>query len=209
MTDPGMSLERLRPDETETAGRDPVAGALERALLDLTPGRTGARRALLRLVTRLGLRFTPAHERRVWRALRLAKVVELNHGAEPECPRGVSGHLVLLGRSLSAHRRREDQVLAEAMGGAGRAATPGLADLRADHAAIDQHLIRLAVLTRDFTPPLGADRDWRALSRVCRDLDRDLREHMRLEGDVVFPCLDDAEGTVASVGPPLVRETER
>jgi hypothetical protein len=50
---------------------------------------------------------------------------------------------------------------------------PRLNDLRADHAAIEPHLIRLAVLGRNFTPRLGAGPDWRALSKIWRDLARE------------------------------------
>lgn len=190
MSDPGKPPECSHPKEI--AGHDPVAGVLERILLDLPPGRPSARVVLLRLVARLGFRFAPAHGRRIERALRLARLVESAHDTEPECPRGVSEHLVLLALSLRVHRQREEEILAEAV--EGRTGSPSrLEDLRADHAAIDQHLIRLAVLTHDFTPPLGADRDWRALSKLCRDIDRDLREQMRLEGEVVFPWLDDRD----------------
>lgn len=178
------------PPGTGEAG-DRMAGTLERRILAPTAGRRRAAQALRRLMDQLSERFAPAHEQRLRRALRLAKVVELAHGPEADCPNGVAAHLAMLDQCLRAHRRREDLILTEATGGRDVAETRiQLAALRAEHDAIDQHLMRLAVLTHDFTPPVDADPTWRRLYRVCRELDRDLREQMRLEGDVVYPCLD-------------------
>jgi regulator of cell morphogenesis and NO signaling len=63
--------------------------------------------------------------------------------------------------------------------------------MMAEHRDVDDQLMRLRALTRDFTTPPGACDTWRALALACRKLDADLREHMRLENEEVFaPFLD-------------------
>jgi regulator of cell morphogenesis and NO signaling len=177
---------------------------LEYRALAPAPGRKAAARALRQLMGLLNERFARGHERRVRHACRLAKHVESLHGAEIDCPKGLAAHLAMLGRSLTAHRRQEVLILSDAIGDRNRADTPSRLDtLRAEHEEIDQQLMRLAVLTRDFTPPMGADPSWRQLCQVCRDLDRDLREQMRLEGDVVYPCLDGSNDALWA-RPPVV-----
>lgn len=191
-----MTHSRARSNKSRQSGgvdgaHNGLAEMLERRILAPTARRTRAARALRRLMDQLSQRFAPAHERRVQHALRLARVVELAHRAEADCPNGVAAHLAMLGRCLKAHRQHEELILSEATGGRDLAETTMRLDaLRAEHDAIDQHLMRLAVLTHDFTPPLDADQAWRRLCGVCRELVRDLREQMRLEGNVVYPCLD-------------------
>jgi regulator of cell morphogenesis and NO signaling len=133
---------------------------------------------------------------------RLAQRVEAAHGTEIDCPKGLAAHLAILGQSLLAHRRQEELILSEALGDRERADTPArLEALRAEHEDIHQHLMRLAVLTRDFTPPPGADGAWRQLCQLCRDLDRALREQMRLEDDVVYPSLDGSDEALRARAP--------
>ena len=189
------------------AARRGEAAALEHAVIN-PPNSADASRALRRLTKQLDQRFAPVHERRLTRAVRLAKMVESSHGAEVDCPRGAGAHLAELARCLSAHRREEDQILSAALADRHRAETSTrLKTLRDQHGAIGQHLMRLAVLTHDFTPPPGVDRTWRTLCRICRDLDHDLREQMRLEDNVIYPSLGSSNDTAAS--PKLVRHVVR
>jgi regulator of cell morphogenesis and NO signaling len=194
-----------RPPQSDETSRERLAERFERRLLAPTPDRKTGARTLRQLLFLLRDQFAPAHEQRVRRARRLAKRVENLHRTEIDCPKGLTAHLAALGRSLLAHRRQEELILWEALVGQERLQTPSrLEMLRAEHEEIDQQLMRLAVLTRDFTPPLDADQAWRKLCRVCRELNRDLRAQMRLEGDVIYPSLDGSDDLI-SPRPPLGR----
>jgi regulator of cell morphogenesis and NO signaling len=57
----------------------------------------------------------------------------------------------------------------------------------AEHVDVVEQLDELARLTTDFTPPQGACTTWRALYEMCRKLDEDLREHMHIENNILFP----------------------
>jgi len=48
-------------------------------------------------------------------------------------------------------------------------------------------LRQVRALTNDYGPPEGACPSWRALYAGLKALDDDLREHMRLESEVLFP----------------------
>jgi regulator of cell morphogenesis and NO signaling len=48
-------------------------------------------------------------------------------------------------------------------------------------------LVRMQKLTDGFTPPAGTCNTWRALYAGLEALDADLREHIHLENNVLFP----------------------
>ncbi len=59
--------------------------------------------------------------------------------------------------------------------------------LSAEHAHALDALDRLRRLSSDFTPPAGASDDLTAFCDALREFDEDLREHIRLENEVLFP----------------------
>ena len=113
-------------------------------------------------------------------------------GAEPveavARPRGLADHLAIMADDLEGHQRKEESILFPTMlsGSCGVLRFP-ISRMMSEHDDVYEQLARLAALTKDFTPPQGACQTWRALSQACKKLDRDLREHMRLENDVLFP----------------------
>lgn len=144
------------------------------------------------LIALIQTRYHDTHRREFPEAIRLARMVEVVHAAEPECPRGLADHLALMLDDLESHQRREEQVLFPMLlaGGSPMVRFP-IARMMAEHLDVDEQLIRLRTLTRDFASPPGACATWRALSQLCRKLDADLREHMRLENEELFaPFLD-------------------
>ncbi len=89
---------------------------------------------------------------------------------------------------LMSHQGREEAVLFPMMlaGGHPMIHHP-VARMEEEHRDVDQQLLRLASLTADFTSPEDACGTWRALYGVCQEIADDLREHMRLENDILFP----------------------
>ena len=66
--------------------------------------------------------------------------------------------------------------------------------MRLEHADHDARLDELAALTNFFAPPGDACDAWRALYAGCEKLSRDLRRHIAIENDVLFPMFEACEG---------------
>ena len=56
-----------------------------------------------------------------------------------------------------------------------------------EHTEMGDQLGVMAEMTDNFTPPEGACTTWRALYAACGKLDADLREHVHLENNLLFP----------------------
>lgn len=140
------------------------------------------------LIAHILRRYHEVHMAEFPEAIGLARRVEAVHGAHPRCPTGIADHLALMADDLEGHQRKEEGVLFPMMlnGGSPMIAHP-IARMTDEHRDVVEQLRQLAVMTNDFTPPEGACTSWRALYAMCSKLDADLREHMRLENDVLFP----------------------
>lgn len=139
------------------------------------------------LIDLIQTRYHQTHRREFPEAIALARKVEAVHAAEPECPRGLADYLALMFDHLVSHQRREEQVLFPLIlsGGSPLVRFP-IARMMTEHVDVEEQLVRLRTLTHDYTCPPGACESWRALGRMCRKLDTDLREHMRLENEELF-----------------------
>lgn len=119
---------------------------------------------------------SPDRVRRLFEeAVRLADGGEAVHAPDDLWPHGLADHLILMLDDLEDHELREDAALSlrstardegRVSGGDGRLAG---------------QLGELTVLARGFRAPPHADGGWRRLYRLCRALDRLLRERMTLE----------------------------
>lgn len=181
------------PDDSGLTGRERVVErpVIQCGLMTPTPG-AKARPDAAPLIGHIIERYHETHRRDFPEAMALARKVEAAHAAEPECPRGLHDLLALMFDDLESHQQREEQVLFPLIlaGGSPMVRFP-IARMMAEHVDVHEQLIRLRTLTHDFANPLGACDSWRALTRICRKLDADLREHMRLENEELFaPLLD-------------------
>lgn len=132
-------------------------------------------------------RYHAVHTLEFPEAIAMARKVERVHRDEPDCPRGLADHLAIMADEMAGHQHKEEAVLFPMMrNGGGPMLKYPIARMAAEHDDVEDHLVRLAALTRDYTAPQGACRTWRALCAACRKLEVDLREHMRLENDVLF-----------------------
>lgn len=146
------------------------------------PCETGA------LVEHILSRYHVTHLEEFPEAIRLARRVEAVHRDHAACPRGLADHLAFMADDLAGHQHKEEAVLFPMMlqGGSPMIGFP-IARMIAEHQDVAEQLLRLAVLTHDLTPPEDACTTWRALYKACAKLDADLREHMHLENNVLFP----------------------
>ncbi len=89
---------------------------------------------------------------------------------------------------MDAHMQKEERVLFPAISsGPDPFASRPIACMRREHTEHGERLARIAVLTDDFNAPEHGCASWHALCERLRDLDRDLKAHINLENNVLFP----------------------
>jgi regulator of cell morphogenesis and NO signaling len=144
------------------------------------------------LIDHIVQRFHDVHRAQFPKAIALARRVEAVHQDHPRCPRGLADHLAVMADHLISHQAREEAVLFSLMlaGGHPMIGHP-ISRMEAEHRDVDEQLLRLAMLTTDCTPPTDACGSWRSLYRACQEITGDLREHMRLENNILFPMFLD------------------
>jgi regulator of cell morphogenesis and NO signaling len=139
------------------------------------------------------------------RLLQLAEKVSARHGSTHAELTAIHAALSLLELDLNDHFPKEESLLfpyivalersVDRSHHAGEDApasccgflpTP-LAIITAEHQEATALLDQLCQLTQDFTPPPNVCPSYRALYAGLRELDHDLREHIRLESDILFP----------------------
>lgn len=76
-----------------------------------------------------------------------------------------------------------------------------VAILSHDHDETKTLLRQLRDLSRNFTPPLSACPTYRCLYEGLRNLDHDLKQHMHLENNILFPRAIQLEATTAFARP--------
>jgi regulator of cell morphogenesis and NO signaling len=180
-------------EESTRTGRAPAAGPPIRcALMTARPPNDNAVPSdsavdVQGLIDLIVVRYHDTHRREFPEAIRLARKVEAVHAGDANCPIGLGDLLASMADELESHQQREEQVLFPMIlaGGSPMIRFP-IGRMMAEHADVDEQLFRVRRLTRDYHCPTEACATWRALMGACRKLDNDLREHMRLENEVLF-----------------------
>ena len=143
------------------------------------------------LIAHILERYHAVHRRELRDLHRLAREVESVHRSHPDCPAGLADFLAETLGELGAHMDKEEQVLFPLLLAGGGACAPfAIRRMRHEH---DEHGDRLEALrrrTQSFAAPEGACEAWRSLYAGCRKLHDDLREHIRLENDLLFPAFE-------------------
>ncbi len=184
-----LSRALAAPDTAEQFVLDPAdTRAVEAYLVLHAPGDPEAAQQAGALIDHILTRYHQVHMEDFPQAIALARKVEAVHVADAECPDGLADHLALMADELAGHQRKEETALFPMMRhGGGAMVRIAIARMQAEHRDVVEQLTRLAVITKDFTPPQEACRTWRALNQLCHKIDRELREHMRLEDAILFP----------------------
>lgn len=145
------------------------------------------------LIDHILTRFHAVHRRELPQLCALARRVESTHAAHPQCPDGLAKHLTSMLAELENHMEREEQVLFPTLLAKGGGCAPfAMRKMRLEHDDHQAHLAELEALTHDFAPPPDACGSWRALYRGCQKLSQDLRRHIAIENDVLFPLYETA-----------------
>ena len=139
------------------------------------------------LIDHLLARYHARHREQLPELVRLASRVEQVHGHHPHCPNGLADLLRDIQQELENHMLKEEQVLFPMlqMGMGPQAATP-IQVMRHEHAQHSEALEQLLSLTNQITAPAEACNTWRSLYHELSAFHADLREHIRLENDILF-----------------------
>lgn len=150
------------------------------------------------LIAHILTRYHEVHRRELPELLALARRVETVHAGHPDMPRGLGELLERIQRELESHMCKEELILFPAMARV-EAADGGLeapiSRMRHEHDDHAASLRELEALTCDFALPDGACRTWQALYAGGAKLVDDLREHIHLENDLLFPRFAPPPGT--------------
>jgi regulator of cell morphogenesis and NO signaling len=137
-------------------------------------------------------RFHEVHRADFPEAIRLARRLERIYALDLCGAPVVADFLAMMFDELEAHQQREERILFPALlnGGCAVVKTP-MRRLMAEHAEIEAQLDTLKDRLGGYEVPWGAPPSWRALVELCRKIDGDLREHMRIKTEELFaPYLD-------------------
>jgi len=138
--------------------------------------------------TRYLIAFIDRHYRafhnRFAQAVLMAHRLDVSEGG----PRGVSRLLKVMAQDLLDHRQRETVLMssAERSRPNQRLRFPVLRMIM-EHDDMSDQLDTLAALLNDYSAPVGADHEIIALYHACQTLDAELRFHMHLENNLLFP----------------------
>jgi len=157
------------------------------ALQDGADGLPSALEPDAQLIARIINDFHVPHLRDLLKAIDTARRVEARHADHCEAPLGLAALLTSFFDHLSMHQAREEAVLFPMMLNGAADLTHPVAAMTREHEDVRGDLDALRQITHGFEPPEEACGSWRALYDLCRKFDEDLREHIRLEEQVLFP----------------------
>jgi regulator of cell morphogenesis and NO signaling len=161
---------------------------IERELAQLDAGAAAASQETEALIAHILARFHETHRRELPELIRLAAKVEVRHADHPAVPHGLRAILEETATALDEHMQNEEQVLFPLMrsGGHPMIHMP-IGMMRSEHDEHGERLAQLEALTHDCVPPPEACASWQALYAGLRKLIDDVREHVHLESNLLFP----------------------
>ena len=116
------------------------------------------------------------------------RVLEVHGAKDPERLEALAHTFAELAMELSAHMVKEEQILFPCvLGGHMPLPRQPIAVMQHEHDNAGRMLKKLHMLTDGYNPPEGACGTWRALYARLEAFDRELRLHIHLENNVLFP----------------------
>lgn len=118
----------------------------------------------------------------------LAERVETTNRHHPMCPWGLRAHLEMMHEGVLDHLAKEERVLFPMIleGYGARTAGP-VRVMELEHDEHCRNLSRTRELTHNLSLPSDASDAWRDLYLRLISLELELRDHIHLENDVLFP----------------------
>lgn len=144
------------------------------------------------LVDRIVRRYHNAHRHGFPILAKLAACVEATHVGHAEVPAGLADLLNRMHCDLELHMCKEEHMIFPLMvEGDLEIVGATIAMMLHDHEDHVASLERIETLTSGCTPPADACGSWIALYKGMRSLIDDLKEHIRLENDILFSRFQD------------------
>ena len=140
------------------------------------------------LIDHILSRYHEVHRQQLPELISLARRVESVHQGHPDVPAGLAHFLEQMEGDLVSHMLKEENILFPLLRNGGHPMVMGpIGVMRHEHLEHGDRLERLAELTCNYTPPLGACNSWQTLYAGLRGLTDDLQQHIQLENEVLFP----------------------
>jgi regulator of cell morphogenesis and NO signaling len=139
-------------------------------------------------MTYIDSRYYAVHRKQLRMVVRLARLIAANRACSGQVPPALPGGLQRLAETLELHQNREEGSLFSAMmtGPADRLKFPVIHAIR-EHDEISDQLDTIAKLTGNYLTPASAGRSIQRLYDICGALDGELRLHMHIENNLLFP----------------------
>lgn len=139
------------------------------------------------LIVHILARYHALHRREIAQLTSLARKVEALHAGHRSVPRGHADLLTRFGCGMEAHTQKEEEGLFPTILAGGGGLAMAIEIMHDDHDDDGARLEEIAALTADLTMPDDVGESWSALYAGLRVFAADLREHIRLENDGLFP----------------------
>lgn len=119
----------------------------------------------------------------------IAAARRVERGDTPGVPHGLADTLEELWLELEQHMLKEEQVLFPMLSRGARGSQVHMPVRVMEHEHVEQalYLSRFRELTNNYEVPVHACSSWRALYEGLVRLEQELKEHIHLENDVLFP----------------------
>ena len=148
-------------------------------------GSTGATE---NLIVTIEAHYHVIHRRELPELVRLARRVETLHGAHAMPPTGIAALFQRMATKLADHMQTAERSLFPLMRQGGHPMLmTHIEAAMADHDAYDADLDELERVAHGFETPLEASPTWWALYAGARKLTIDLKKHIHLENNELFP----------------------
>jgi regulator of cell morphogenesis and NO signaling len=160
--------------------------AIEAELAALAPAGPEAPEETGALIDHIVTRYHEVHRAQVPELIRLARRVEAVHRDHPAAPRGLADLLTRIEWAMEDHMQKEEQGLFPMLR-LGHGPAMAMELMRDEHDDHGLSLAELEAITRGHEPPADACNSWRALYAGTARFADDLRRHIQLENEVLFP----------------------
>jgi regulator of cell morphogenesis and NO signaling len=117
-----------------------------------------------------------------------ARAIEAEATGQPLCPVGLARHLEQIWFAVESHLIKEEKILFPLIqAGRGAQAFMPVKVMMAEHEDHIANLARARMLAHEFALPASASAAWQALYRDLQVVEADLKQHIDIENNVLFP----------------------
>lgn len=133
-------------------------------------------------------RFHNTHREDLQFLIPLADKVESVHADTDNAPKGLASFLRSMLSELENHMQKEEQILFPMIkNGQGAMAQGPIHVMQHEHVDHQENLDKLKETAHGYVLPEGACGSWTTLYQRVEKLENDLRQHIQIENEILFP----------------------